>query len=112
MGGDMLLRNLVVCGFLVFAVANAIAVEIKKSDASANLNKMVVTKNVNELVNINSADVKTFLKIKGFGKKKAEAVIEYRTQNGPFKSVEDLLKVKSRGLNKKWLDKISQFLTV
>jgi competence protein ComEA len=108
------IRNLIIfCGLLIFAVgANAIsnnAVAMKKAPA---VNKEVVTEAANEVVDINSADVKTFKTIKGFGKKKAEAVIEYRTKNGSFKSVDDLLKVKCRGLNQKWLDKVKKFLKV
>ena len=63
-------------------------------------------------ININSADAETLHNIKGFGMKKAQAIISYRTKNGDFKSVDDLLKVKSRGLNKKWLNKVSKWLEV
>lgn len=48
-------------------------------------------------VNINIADVKTLMTIKGVGQKRAQAIIDYRTQNGPFKSVDDLEKVKGVG---------------
>ena len=63
-----------------------------------------------EKVNLNTATIQDLHKIKYFGKKKAEAVIEYRMKNGDFKKIEDLLNVKVRGLNKKWLDKISDKL--
>ncbi len=46
-------------------------------------------------VNINSADAPTLAaELKGIGDKKAQAIVEYREQNGPFSSVEDLQKVK------------------
>ena len=64
------------------------------------------------LININSADKETLIKIKGISKKKAQAIINYRNQNGLFKSLEDLLKVNCRGVHKKWLEKVSEFLTV
>lgn len=63
-------------------------------------------------VNINTADAAALQKIKGFGKKKSLAVIDYRNKNGQFKSLEDLLKVESRGISQKWLNKISKFLTL
>jgi competence protein ComEA len=108
------LRNLIfIFGFLIFVVnANAFTGNSTKLPDQTPANKVAVTENAVERVNINSANVATLQKIKGFGKKKAEAVVDYRTKNGPFSSLEDLLKVKARGLNKKWLDKISKFLTV
>ncbi|CAL7964227.1 competence protein ComEA [Gammaproteobacteria bacterium] len=108
------LRNLVfIFGFLIFAVsANASVGSSTKLPDQTPPVKVVATESAATRVNINSADTVTLQKIKGFGKKKAQAVVEYRTKNGAFSSVEDLLKVKVRGLNKKWLDKISNFLTV
>ncbi|HEY7840041.1 MAG TPA: helix-hairpin-helix domain-containing protein [Gammaproteobacteria bacterium] len=35
--------------------------------------------------------------VKGVGEKRAEAIIAFREQNGPFKSVDDLLLVKGVG---------------
>lgn len=49
-------------------------------------------------VNINKADAKTLAKnIKGVGPAKAQAIVIYRRDNGPFKSVRDLAKVKGIG---------------
>ena len=49
-------------------------------------------------VNINTADAKTMAtNIKGIGDKKAEAIVQYRAKHGPFRSVEDLTKVKGIG---------------
>lgn len=49
-------------------------------------------------VNINSASAKELAKaMKGIGSKKAEAIVAYREANGPFKAIEDLLKVKGVG---------------
>lgn len=49
-------------------------------------------------VNVNTADaVSLAANINGVGAKKAEAIIEYREANGPFKSVEDLQRVKGIG---------------
>ena len=46
-------------------------------------------------VNINSADAPTLAaELKGIGDKKAQAIVEYREQNGAFSSVDDLQKVK------------------
>lgn len=49
-------------------------------------------------VNINSADAKTLAKeLKGVGAAKAEAIVKYRTEKGPFKSVDELKKVEGIG---------------
>ncbi len=54
-------------------------------------------------VNVNSADAKTLAReLQGVGMAKAEAIISYREKNGPFKSADDLAKVK--GLGKKLID--------
>lgn len=53
-------------------------------------------------VDINSATVEQLDGLKGVGPAKAQAIIEYRTKNGPFKSVDDLEKVK--GFGKKTVD--------
>jgi len=49
-------------------------------------------------ININSADAAAIAaNLNGIGLKKAEAIVAYRQANGPFKSVDDLRKVKGVG---------------
>ena len=48
-------------------------------------------------ININTADKELLMTIKGVGEKRAEAIIAYRKQNGPFKSVDQLAKIKGLG---------------
>ena len=50
-----------------------------------------------QTVNINTADKETLMTVKGVGEKRAEAIIAFRQQNGPFKSVDDLLLVQGIG---------------
>ncbi len=50
------------------------------------------------LVNINTADAATIAdKLNGIGLKKAQAIVSFREENGAFKTVDDLLKVKGIG---------------
>ena len=49
------------------------------------------------LININTADVAELTRLKGIGAKKAEAIVAWRTVNGEFKSVDQLLEVKGIG---------------
>lgn len=44
-------------------------------------------------VNINTATATELEALNGIGPGKAKDIIEYRTKNGPFKTVEDLMKV-------------------
>lgn len=49
-------------------------------------------------INVNSADAEAISQaLKGVGPAKAKAIVEYRQANGPFNSVDDLLKVKGIG---------------
>lgn len=51
-----------------------------------------------EPVDINTADAETLASvIDGIGAAKAQAIIDYRQANGPFKSVDDLVAVKGIG---------------
>jgi competence protein ComEA len=66
---------------------------------------MVLTqKGVKASVNINTSDAETLvLELNGIGQKRAQAIIAYRKQHGPFKSIEDLINVK--GIGKKILER-------
>jgi competence protein ComEA len=49
-------------------------------------------------VNVNTADASMLAKeLDGIGPAKAQAIVEYRQKNGPFKSPDDLLKVDGIG---------------
>ncbi len=50
-------------------------------------------------VNINTADADTLSsELYGIGQSKAEAIVTYREQNGPYKHIEDLSNVKGIGI--------------
>ena len=51
-------------------------------------------------VNINTADADTLSnELSGIGQSKAEAIVAYRDQHGPYKQLEDLVNVKGIGLS-------------
>lgn len=61
-------------------------------------------------VNINTADVQELQTLHNIGAKKAEAIVAYRTEHGPFKSIEDIQKVK--GIGKATFEKLKTEITV
>lgn len=61
-------------------------------------------------VDLNTASQTELETVKGIGPKKAQAIIEYRKKNGPFKSADDLDKVP--GFGKKSVDMMKKDITV
>src|SRR3989338_1021065 len=61
-------------------------------------------------VNLNTASKSELETVKGIGPQKAEAILDYRKKNGPFKTVDDLKKVS--GFGDKSVAKMRSELTV
>ena len=73
------------------------------SDGSQTTTTTSTATTTTEAVNINTADFKAIKSALKVSTTRAKAIVSYRTKNGPFKSVDDLAKVK--GVTKSWLDK-------
>ncbi|MFA8439614.1 helix-hairpin-helix domain-containing protein [Pueribacillus sp. YX66] len=71
-----------------------------------------VTMNGNEdgKVRINSATAEDLQKLQGIGPSKASAIIAYRDEHGPFKTVEDLLQVS--GIGEKTLENMKDEIVI
>ena len=74
-----------------------------------NSSNMTPSNAKQEKVNINKATLEELQTIKGIGKKKAEAILQYRKEHGVFRTKEDLLQVK--GIGKKALEAIESQVT-
>lgn len=48
---------------------------------------------VNGLININTASVQELEALPGIGPRLAQNIVDYRTEHGPFKSIEDIMNV-------------------
>ena len=60
----------------------------------------------NNIVNINSATIEELKTLNGIGDSKAKSIIEYREQNGGFKSIEDIKNV--TGIGEKMFERIKE----
>ncbi len=61
-------------------------------------------------VNINRAEIWLLEALPGIGQVKAQAIVDYRTNNGSFRRIEDLIKVE--GISKTTLDILRNMITV
>jgi competence protein ComEA len=61
-------------------------------------------------LNINTASASELEKLPGIGPTKAQAIVDYRTQNGNFKSIEDIEKVK--GIKSGVFSKVKDYIKV
>jgi competence protein ComEA len=61
-------------------------------------------------IDINKAEPWLLEALSGIGEGRAQAIVDYRNEHGPFKHVEDLLQVK--GIGPGTFDKIKDYITV
>ena len=69
-----------------------------------------VTLFAGEEVDINTADKETLMTLSGIGESYAERIINYREQNGGFKSVQELTDI--RGIGQSLVEENRDLLTV
>lgn len=61
-------------------------------------------------VDINTANTKELSSLQGIGPSKAQAIVDYRQKNGPFKTTKDLIKVK--GIGPKIVEKLGSEIVI
>jgi len=76
--------------------------------------KFVITQTENttspQKIDINRAEVWLLQALPNIGEVRAEAIVNYRTQNGPFKNIEEITHVP--GLNQSTFEKIKGLITI
>lgn len=65
---------------------------------------------VKTLINVNTATKEELMTLNGIGEAKAQSIIEYRTSNGNFNSIEDIKKVS--GISDNLYEKIKEDITI
>jgi competence protein ComEA len=94
------LAAVLLCGVLGFGAAAAPAEGGKAAPVAAK----------SGAVDLNSASEAQLQEVPGIGPALAKKIVDFRNENGPFKSVDDLLKV--RGVGEKSLERLRPHLTV
>jgi len=69
-----------------------------------------ITDEKNSLLNINKADSIELTSLPGIGPSKAQAIIQYREENGPFKEAKGLMDVP--GIGTKTFEQLEELITV
>lgn len=86
-----------------------IHIPTKEIFLSTNQNVSSIS-NDGDKVNINTADLDKLTTLKGVGASTAQKIIDYREQNGKFKSIDELKNV--RGIGDKKFDAIKDKITI
>lgn len=109
-----LISSVAVVSFNLFSspsVYDRVKIEVKEEKTTVVSSQPERENNsVNGKININTATKEDLLKIKFIGDKKADAIIEYRKENGDFNTVEELKKVP--GIGEKIYQKIKDKIEV
>ncbi|MGL1932974.1 MAG: helix-hairpin-helix domain-containing protein [Desulfotalea sp.] len=96
----LVLALLMVCSLGIVSVsANEVSPEAKE-----------IAQNMNAPININNASHEQLVSLPGIGDKTADSILNYRTENGNFTSVDHLTNVK--GIGSKKLMVIKPLITI
>ncbi len=70
----------------------------------------IASQEIEGFININTATAEELQMLPGIGASTAQGIVAFRNANGPFKSIEDLVKV--RGIGEKKFNSIKAYLRI
>ena len=101
----------VMFGIFVGRISARNQVTVRTLSAITRQSTVVATESVgNGLIDINTASSRQLQMLPNIGEVLADRIIAYRTEHGPFSSVEDLVLVE--GIGEKRLEALRQYITV
>ncbi len=98
--GDTLQRLRANAGIKPYADLSHIEIYVPQAGETASIQK----------ININQAEPWLLEALPGIGEVLAQRIVDYRSENGPFRRIEDLLKVS--GIGEATFEKIKDYITV
>ena len=103
------MKKLIYIGVLSSLICISSSV-LSNAYAREHKDKLSKVQKLSKKINLNSASISQLVNLPGIGKKKAQAIVEYRNKNGKFNALEDLTKVK--GIGNKILEKLKPLLVL
>ncbi|WP_019613760.1 ComEA family DNA-binding protein [Psychromonas ossibalaenae] len=97
-------RLLLVASLFVLSAGQLVYAVDKSAEA------LISSVELSEKININSANAEQLSVVNGIGNKKAQAIVDYRENNGNFLNIDELINVK--GIGQSTLKKITPFVTL
>ncbi|GEM_PF-983080 len=97
----IVLASFLVCLFLLGEITPALSKDTKPTVSASEMK---------QVVSVNKASLEELEIVRGIGPVLAKRVIDYRTSNGPFKSLEDLAQVS--GIGKAKYEKMKEQLSL
>ena len=107
---------IIICSLTIFFSFNYIKRKSGSPEFFVTENNSEVVRAVTDstldgvLININTATLPELCILPSIGEKKAQAIIDYRNDNGRFVTVEDIMKVS--GIGEVLFEKIKNYITV
>ncbi len=98
---------------MVIFISSRDSIVEENIDINVNQSALDYTDNTNsnnELININNASLSQLIELNGIGESKAQAIIDYRNNNGLFNSIEEIQNVS--GIGSSTYDKIKNNITI
>jgi len=103
-------RSKLLALILTLALCCTFCVSVTSPAAERTANAATKKTVLSGKININTASVEQLELLPRIGNKTAQSIVEYRTQHGPFKTVENLANIK--GIGDKTLKELEGFIAL